>query len=66
MCSFAAKDGRSTSSASAGSIASKVRIPTKPAMHSNLKPATYSDAKPARDSDVMPATLGVVSSGLDG
>jgi hypothetical protein len=24
-----------------------VRIPTKPAMHSNLKPATYSDAKPA-------------------
>lgn len=24
-----------------------VRIPTKPARHSNLKPATYSDAKPA-------------------
>jgi len=24
-----------------------MRIPTKPAMHSNLKPATYSDAKPA-------------------
>ena len=24
-----------------------VRIPTKPAMHSNLKPATYSNAKPA-------------------
>jgi hypothetical protein len=24
-----------------------VRIPTKPAMHSNLKPATYSDLKPA-------------------
>jgi hypothetical protein len=24
-----------------------LRIPTKPAMHSNLKPATYSDAKPA-------------------
>jgi len=24
-----------------------VRIPTKPAMHSNLKPATCSDAKPA-------------------
>jgi hypothetical protein len=43
-----------------------VRIPTKPAMHSNLKPATCSDAKPARDSDLMPATLGVVSSGLDG
>ena len=25
----------------------EVRIPTKPAMHSNLKPATCSDAKPA-------------------
>ena len=25
----------------------KVRIPTKPAMHSNLMPATCSDAKPA-------------------
>jgi hypothetical protein len=25
----------------------KVRIPTKPAMHSNLKPATYTDLKPA-------------------
>ena len=24
-----------------------LRIPTKPAMHSNLKPATYSDPKPA-------------------
>jgi hypothetical protein len=24
-----------------------LRIPTKPAMHSNLKPATCSDAKPA-------------------
>jgi len=24
-----------------------LRIPTKPAMHSNLKPATYSDLKPA-------------------
>jgi hypothetical protein len=24
-----------------------VRIPTKPATHSNLKPATYSNAKPA-------------------
>jgi hypothetical protein len=24
-----------------------VRIPTKPAMHSNIKPATYSDPKPA-------------------
>jgi len=24
-----------------------MRIPTKPAMHSDLKPATYSDAKPA-------------------
>jgi hypothetical protein len=24
-----------------------VRIPTKPAMHSNLKPATCSDPKPA-------------------
>jgi len=24
-----------------------VRIPTKPAMHSNLKPATRSDLKPA-------------------
>jgi hypothetical protein len=27
--------------------ADRVRIPTKPATHSNLKPATYSDAKPA-------------------
>ena len=25
----------------------KLRIPTKPAMHSNLKPATYTDLKPA-------------------
>jgi hypothetical protein len=25
----------------------KVRIPTKPAMHSNLKPATHSETKPA-------------------
>ena len=25
----------------------EVRIPTKPAMHSNRKPATYSDLKPA-------------------
>ncbi|MGB8081012.1 MAG: hypothetical protein WCF83_11145, partial [Pseudolabrys sp.] len=24
-----------------------VRVPTKPAMHSNLKPAGYSDRKPA-------------------
>jgi hypothetical protein len=24
-----------------------LRIPTKPAMHSNLKPARYSNAKPA-------------------
>jgi hypothetical protein len=24
-----------------------LRIPTKPAMHSNMKPATYSDLKPA-------------------
>ncbi|KAF0120688.1 MAG: hypothetical protein FD148_3448, partial [Methylocystaceae bacterium] len=24
-----------------------VRIPTKPAMHSNMKPATYSNPKPA-------------------
>ena len=24
-----------------------VRIPTKPAMHSNMKPATHSDLKPA-------------------
>ena len=26
----------------------EMRIPTKPAMHSNMKPATYSDPKPAR------------------
>jgi hypothetical protein len=26
---------------------SRLRIPTKPAMHSNLKPATDSEAKPA-------------------
>jgi hypothetical protein len=25
----------------------RVRIPTKPAMHSNMKPATCSDPKPA-------------------
>ena len=25
----------------------QVRVPTKPAMHSNLKPAGYSDLKPA-------------------
>ena len=25
----------------------EVRVPTKPAMHSNLKPAGYSDRKPA-------------------
>jgi hypothetical protein len=25
----------------------KLRVPTKPAMHSNLKPAGYSDRKPA-------------------
>jgi hypothetical protein len=25
----------------------RLRIPTKPAMHSNTKPATYSDLKPA-------------------
>jgi len=25
----------------------ELRIPTKPAMHSNLKPATYTDLKPA-------------------
>jgi len=24
-----------------------VRIPTKPAMHSNVKPATHSETKPA-------------------
>ena len=24
-----------------------LRLPTKPAMHSNMKPATYSDPKPA-------------------
>jgi len=29
------------------SAAHKLRIPTKPAMPSNLKPATYSDLKPA-------------------
>ena len=28
--------------------ADDLRIPTKPAMHSNMKPATYSDPKPAR------------------
>jgi len=33
-----------------GSVVNKcpgVRVPTKPAMHSNLKPAGYSDRKPA-------------------
>jgi hypothetical protein len=33
---------------SADEAAAWVRIPTKPAMHSNLKPATRSDLKPAR------------------
>jgi len=28
-------------------FAFEVRLPTKPAMHSNMKPATYSDPKPA-------------------
>jgi hypothetical protein len=28
-------------------IAERLRIPTKPAMHSNMKPATYSEVKPA-------------------
>jgi plastocyanin len=28
-------------------VEANVRIPTKPARHSNLKPATHSDAKPA-------------------
>jgi len=28
-------------------VSSRLRIPTKPAMHSNLKPATYPDLKPA-------------------
>ena len=36
--------------------AQMLRIPTKPAMHSNLKPAGYSDLKPA--------TLGVIRMGL--
>jgi hypothetical protein len=30
------------------SIHTRVRIPTKPAMHSNRNPATCSDLKPAR------------------
>jgi hypothetical protein len=34
-----------------------MRIPTKPAMHSNLKPATCSDPKPAGVSDLMSATV---------
>jgi hypothetical protein len=28
-------------------FAIRLRVPTKPAMHSNLKPAGYSDRKPA-------------------
>jgi hypothetical protein len=28
-------------------FAQSMRVPTKPAMHSNLKPAGYSDRKPA-------------------
>jgi hypothetical protein len=28
-------------------VRSSLRIPTKPAMHSNLKPATYTDLKAA-------------------
>jgi hypothetical protein len=30
-----------------GAVFPGVRIPTKPAMHSNLKPATHTDLKPA-------------------
>jgi hypothetical protein len=30
-----------------GCIGDGLRVPTKPAMHSNLKPATYSDVQPA-------------------
>ena len=29
------------------SVEVRLRIPTKPAGHSNLKPATYSETKPA-------------------
>jgi hypothetical protein len=32
---------------SAAFAGAPVRIPTKPAMHSNLKPATHTDLKPA-------------------
>ena len=39
-----------------GALPLLVRIPTKPAMHSNMKPATDTDLKPARDSDLMSAT----------
>jgi hypothetical protein len=38
---------RASTSAVLGRYCLKMRIPTKPAMHSNLKPATCSDAKPA-------------------
>jgi hypothetical protein len=34
----------------------RVRIPTKPAMHSNMKPATHTDLKPATHTDLKPAT----------
>jgi hypothetical protein len=37
-------------------VAAKLRIPTKPAMHSNSKPVGYSDLKPA--------TRGVIRMGL--
>jgi hypothetical protein len=38
-----------------------VRIPTKPATHSNMNPATCSDPKPAGVSDLMSATAGAAA-----
>jgi hypothetical protein len=38
-----------------------MRIPTKPATHSNMNPATCSDPKPAGVSDLMSATAGAAA-----
>jgi hypothetical protein len=40
-----------------GTVQIALRIPTKPAMHSNRKPAMHSNRKPATDSDPKPATV---------
>jgi hypothetical protein len=38
-------------------VRGSLRIPTKPAMHSNTKPAMHSNTKPAAHSDLKPASV---------